>query len=289
MRRYERFRRLAAVAACVGSTTAIAALGGAAPAMAKVKCDAGPLWATGSSFQGTQQKEFLKVWPTFSECETVPKITYFPNASGIGLEELGMGNVKGEKGGEFQNVDEEVLKLEKNKEPCGPLNIGPPAFCLDLYDGSDDAPTLKQNEFSTIASGGKTAGTTNRGTITVPTAEGPLAAMLSLPAGCKVLNHSRFDLGNVAWGQVFEGKKAPGSGDPGGIQAQGGFAAATWGALLTQLNYKYLGTNQEVFLSANSFTDVTPPEETLTRFKEGAVEHVKTATWKKPKKANRKK
>src|ERR1700704_2081602 len=52
MNRHHKRRRFAALAACVGSTAAIAVLGTAGPALATVPCRTGG-FASGSSFQGT--------------------------------------------------------------------------------------------------------------------------------------------------------------------------------------------------------------------------------------------
>jgi len=294
-RYYRRCRRLAVLAACVGSTTAVAALAGAGPAMASVKCDPGPLYASGSSFQNTAQSVFKTGWAgehenaklekiKNSNCEGgPPSITYTATSSGEGLEVFGMGNVKGEKQGELLNKqDSLVKKLEEEAKACGPKNAGPPASCLDIFVGSDDGPTeLPKNEQlggATTASGGKSGNKggerEHRAAVVIPVAQGPVAVMLSLPAGCKIQTGSKVDLTNVALGQLWEAKSAKGAkgaGDPGGIQAQGGYAAATWGAFLTQLGYTKVAKESE--LTATSFTE-TAPEETLTRYSASNEEEV---------------
>jgi hypothetical protein len=87
--------------------------------------------------------------------------------------------------------------------------------------------------------------------------------MMSLPAGCKVLNGIKIDLPNVTLGQLYEGERPPSGEDPGGIRAQGGYSAETWGALLTQLGY--VKVNSEAQLTENEFTEMVP-DETLTRY-----------------------
>ena len=94
-------------------------------------------------------------------------------------------------------------------------------------------------------------------------AEGPITVSLSLPAGCTVANESKLDVTNNTVTQLFEGLRKPKEGgkskDLGGIQAQGGYAANTWGALLTQLGVTF----------ATSL-----PKEALTRHVAGASESV---------------
>lgn len=311
MSRHYGFRRLAALAACVGSTTAIAALAGAGPAMASVKCDAGPLYASGSSFQNTAQAVFKEHWPgestntkgektKNSNCEGgPPSITYTATSSGEGEEVFGMGNVKGEKLGELLNKqDTTVKKLEEESKACGPKNVGPPASCLDIYIGSDDGPTeLPKNEQlggATTASGGKSGNKggekEHRAAVVIPVAEGPVAVMLSLPAGCRIQSGDRVDVNNVTLGQLWEAKSAKGAkgaGDPGGIQAQGGYAAATWGALLTQLGYTKVAYAPE--MTATTFTEQPPIEETLTRYSATNEEEVEVRSLEEAEKGESKK
>jgi ABC-type phosphate transport system substrate-binding protein len=83
-----------------------------------------------------------------------------------------------------------------------------------------------------VASGAK-----NPAEITIPVAQAPVAVMLSLPVNCKIQSGSAVDINNTTIPQIWEGTNAPGGSDLGGIQAQGGYAIATWGALFHQLGY----------------------------------------------------
>ena len=287
MSRYDSFRRFAALAACVGSTAAIAALGAASPAGAATCVKASSkLYASGSSFQGISQTSVKATWPAHSKCTEAPTsstITYTATSSGKGLEVFGAGNLKNEFATELLNRKDTTVKaLEEKSETCEPkINKAaathePSGKCLDVYIGTDDAPSLTQLANMTLGAVGKTghlpAGggiKENRGAIVVPYAEGPLAFGFSLPAGCKIQTASRINLTNVALGQIFEAEKAPSGADPGGIQAQGGYATATWGALLTQLGYTKVAKESE--LAENKFTE-TAPEESLTRYESGAGE-----------------
>jgi ABC-type phosphate transport system substrate-binding protein len=253
MSRFDRYRRLAAFAACVGTTTTIAVLGSTAPAMAYT-CDAGPVFSSGSSLQATAQELWESKWSANTKCTTTPKISYAGTSSGEGLEEFGANT------GELNAQENPTVKaLEEKAEPCGPKDTE--GQCLDIIVGTDDPPGASQIGEASAAAGAATG----QAEITVPVAEGPVAIPLSLPAGCKITSASKVDVTNTALTQLFEGLRAKGEGgnakDPGGIQAQGGYAANTWGALLTQLGV--------------SFTTSTP-EETLTRHVAGAEESVQT-------------
>jgi ABC-type phosphate transport system substrate-binding protein len=271
MSRYDRYRRFAAFAACVGSTTAIAALGGAAPAMAST-CDAGPVYSSGSSLQAAAQELWEKEWPANTKCTKTPTITYAGTSSGEGLEEFGANS------GELNAKENPTVKaLEEKGEPCGPKDTA--GQCLDIIAGTDDPPTGAQIGEASAAAGAATG----QAEITVPVAEGPVAVALSLPAGCKIANESKVDLNNTTITQLWEGLRAKGEGgnakDLGGIQAQGGFAANTWGALLHQLGYTEVGTEKEVEEKAakgeKAFASLTA-EETLTRHVSGKEETVET-------------
>ena len=284
MSRYDSFRRFAAVAACVGSTTAIVALAGASPAAAATCVKASSkLYASGSSFQGISQTEIKNGWPAHSKCTEAPTtgtITYTATSSGKGLEVFGAGNLKDELATELLNRKDTTVKaLEEKSETCEPkINKAAATHetsgkCLDVYIGTDDAPSAQQLENMTGGAVGKTYKKTNRGAVVVPYAEGPLAIGFSLPAGCKVLNASKIYLPNATLSQMFEGERKPSGEDLGGIQAQGGYAAATWGALLTQLGYSKVGKESE--LAENKFAETgSLPEESLTRYSESKEEEV---------------
>ena len=253
MSRHGTYRRLAAFAACVGTTTALAALGSAAPAMA-LKCDAGPVYSSGSSLQKAAQELWESKWSANSNCEgkVTPKIEYAGTSSGSGLEEFGANSG-------VLNADENptVAKLQEKSEACGPKDTE--GECLDLIAGTDDPPSGAQIGEASAAAGAATG----QAEITVPVAEGPVAVPLSLPAGCTIAGASKLDLPNNTVTQLFEGlrkaKEGGKSKDLGGIQAQGGYAANTWGALLTQLGVTF---------------STALPKETLTRHIAGASESV---------------
>jgi hypothetical protein len=253
MSRHGTFRRFATLVACVGSTTAIAALSSAAPAVA-YKCTAGPVYSSGSSLQKAAQELWESKWSANSSCESkvTPKIEYAGTSSGSGLEEFGANS------GELNtNENPTVKKLQEEGKPCGPKDVE--NECLDLIVGTDDPPSTAQIGEASAAAGAATG----QAEITVPVAEGPVAVALSLPAGCTVANESKIDVTNNAVTQLWEGLRKPKEGgkskDLGGIQSQGGYAANTWGALLTQLGVSF---------------STALPKETLTRHVAGASESV---------------
>ena len=268
-------------------------------------CSSVPAFASGSSMQTLLQPGFLKnYWsltcsnPPYYYAET-PEIFYTPTSSGEGLQVFGMGNEDGEGGDQLLADEDPTVKgLEGRKEPCGPLDIGPPASCLDLFVGTDDPPTTAQLENATTASGGKSDehepadGLRHRGAVVVPVAQAPIVVMLSLPAGCQIAEHSELDLTNVALGQLWEGEKAPSGEDPGGIQSQGGYPADTWGALLTQLGYAKVGSEGEVEArhaeGEPAFAE-TAVHATLTRYRQGAEEEVETQSLEELEKGESKK
>jgi ABC-type phosphate transport system substrate-binding protein len=259
MSRFGTYRRFAAAVACVGSTTAIAALGSASPALA-LKCNAGPVYMSGSSLQKTAQELWESKWTANSNClnskseKETPKVEYAGTSSGSGLEEFGANS------GELNATENPtVKKLQEEGKPCGPKDAA--GECLDLIAGTDDPPSTAQIGEASAAAGAATG----QAEITVPVAEGPVSVDLSLPSGCKITTESKVDLTNNTVTQLWEGLRKPKEGgkakDLGGIQAQGGYAANTWGALLTQAGV--------------SFTS-TEPEESLTRHVAGTEETVET-------------
>ena len=215
----------------------------------------------------------MKDWSRYDDCERgTPSLTYTATSDGSGLEVFGTTTEK-----LAPRKDALIAKLEEEHDGCGPVDVE--NECLDLFVASADAPTTAELKYGTTASGGRSNSLGeergHRGLVVIPIAQGPIAAMLSLPAGCKIQKGSKLDLNNVTLGQIFEAKRAPGSGDPGGVGAQNGYVADTWGALLSQLGYARVANESE--LSSGKFTEGTP-EETLTRYKAGSEEEVKTAT-----------
>ncbi|HME02146.1 MAG TPA: hypothetical protein VKG38_03845, partial [Solirubrobacteraceae bacterium] len=248
------------------------------------KCAQGALFASGSGFQGAVQSVFREHYVATkadSLCEEPPPptTTYTPTLSAAGLEAFGAGNAEDKFAEELLNRKDTTIKgLEERKEACGPEIVKAAAKgeasgkCLDLFIGTDDAPTPTQLANMTKAAGGKTGhlpaggGTKeNRGAVVVPVAQGPITVMLSLPAGCRIKGGNKVELSNVALGQIYEGENLPKIGsDPGGIEPQGGYGYATWGALLTQLGYAKVA--KESGLGAASFYDAGTAEETLQRY-----------------------
>ncbi|HEY7953506.1 MAG TPA: hypothetical protein VID70_11030 [Solirubrobacteraceae bacterium] len=225
MNRHHKRRRFAALAACVGSTAALAVLGSAGPALATVPCRTGG-FASGSSFQGTAQQTVWLLgtsWGTHSSCTVAPTsstITYTKSASGPGLEEFGNGT------GVLDATQDPVAFTSgsETKDAAGQV--------LDWFTGSDDAPTPFELGEARVASGAK-----NPAEITIPVAQAPVSVLLSLPLSCKIVSGSAVDINTTTVPQIWEGSNPPSGSDPGGIHAQGGYAIATWGALLTQLGY----------------------------------------------------
>jgi ABC-type phosphate transport system substrate-binding protein len=219
MSRHHGYRRLAALAACVGSTAAVAALSSAAPALA-VTC-ATPGFASGSSLQNTAQTSvWLTNWDAVSKCSVAPKITYTKTSSGEGLNEFG------------NNTGVLAPKEDPTAFSSGSSIKDVEGEVLDDYVGTDDAPTSEQLGEAWAAAGAKALAE-----ITIPVAQAPVAVILSLPAKCKLASGSEVDIDNATLGQLWEGTNPANSPDPGGIAAQGGYSAATWGAFLTQLGY----------------------------------------------------
>ncbi len=236
MSRHHKKRRLAALAACVGGSAALAALAGAGTAAASVTC--APVgYASGSSFQSTAMSSVWLTsagWGSHSSCTEAPTsktITYTKTSSGAGLEEFGD---TGEPAGEFHPEADPTAFASKEagliKDVAGQN--------LDYYVGTDDPPSQGQLSEAQAATGAA-----HLAQITVPIAQGPVTVMLSLPAGCLIPSGSQVDLPNKVIGQLWEGTNAPNGKDPGGIQAQGGYAIDTWGAFLTQLGYTKTATN----------------------------------------------
>jgi hypothetical protein len=261
MSRFDRYRRYAALAACVGSTSAVVALASAGPAMATVKCVESPVYGSGSSFQNTAQGVFKANWSAHTSCEKgVPTSVYTATSSGEGLEVFGFGNAAGLNKEVLQPAKDVIAEEARTKGTCVALDIG--GKCLDLFVGSDDAPSTEQLKYGTTASGGKSnvllEEKGHRGDVVIPVAQGPVAAILSLPAGCKILAGSKLNLTNEAFNALFAGK---GNGKP-----------ENWGKLLEKLGYSKVASEGE--LAANKFFENATPEAALTRFEVGAEEEV---------------
>jgi|ERR1700722_3994596 len=232
MNRHYGRARLAVLAASVGATVAIASLGSAGSAMASITCSS-PGYASGSSLQNNAQQSIWLTagdWGTHTECSSFPSITYTGTSSGGGLNEYG--NVSGKL-----NAEEDATAFKSAtgiKDKAGQV--------LDWYVGTDDPPSTGNLDNAIVASGDKNG---NFEEITIPVAQAPVAVMLSLPTECLVPTGTTFNLDGKDLEQLWEGTNPAESSDndPGGIPAQGGYGAATWGALLTELEYTKTATN----------------------------------------------
>jgi hypothetical protein len=226
-RRHQSRRRLAALAACVGSTAALAVLGSAGTALATVSC-AAPGYASGSSFQSTAMHSIFLTstgWGAHSSCTVAPTsstITYTATSSGQGLKEFGNSS------GHFQPEEDNTAFTSGSsiKDVAGQV--------LDFYVGTDDPPTPRELGEAALA-----AGTLHnqKAEITVPIAQAPVSVMLSLPANCKITEGSSVDINSTTVPQLWEGATVASGEDPGGVQAQNGYALNTWGAFFSQLGY----------------------------------------------------
>ncbi len=103
---------------------------------------------------------------------------------------------------------------------------------LDWFVGTNDPPTTAQLEKAQTASGASSLSE-----MAVPVAQTSIAVLLSLPTGCKLESGTSVSIDNTTLGQLWEGTNAHSGEDPGGIQAQGGYAIGTWGAFFHQLGY----------------------------------------------------
>ncbi|HEV3071631.1 MAG TPA: hypothetical protein VGY76_09455 [Solirubrobacteraceae bacterium] len=226
MNRNHRRSRLAALAACAALLSALATLGFAGPAAATLACSK-PGYASGDALQSIAQVEVFITstgWGAHSSCSSAPAsswMTYSHTSAGQALDEFG--NNSGEL-----NAHEDKVAFESTtgtpKDAAGQV--------LDWFVGTGDPPTTVQLEEAKTASG---ASALNE--ITLPVAQASIAVLLSLPTGCKVQSGSAVDINNTTLGQLWEGTNAHSGEDPGGIQAQGGYAIGTWGALFHQLGY----------------------------------------------------
>jgi PBP superfamily domain len=233
MHRHRR-SRLAALAAGVGTTVAIAALGSASSAMA-VTC-ASPGYASGSSLQNIAQQSIWLTptgWGAHTACSSLPSVTYSGTSSGAGLNEFGndINAVLAPK--EDETADKSATGY---KDKAGEV--------LDWYVGSDDPPEQGELTEAEIASSGSSAKATLE-EITIPVAQAPVAVILSLPTGCTIEEKGSLNIDGKDLVELWEGTNPaePSDNDPGGIPALGGYGADTWGSFLTQVGYtKTAGT-----------------------------------------------
>jgi hypothetical protein len=218
MNRHFKVTRLTVFVASVCAAMGVAAMSTASSALAA--CASGG-FASGSSLQTEAWK---KIWLTstgwgkhLGVCASLPTITYTSTSSGEGLDEFGNNNGKLDPAIDTKNT--------------GPYHDAEGGF-LDWFVGSDDAPNEAQNLNAEVASGDKKGQFEE---ITVPVAEAPVSVMFSLPAKCTIAEGVKLHLSGKTLVQIWEGTQVSPVKGLGEIPAQGGFAAATWGALLTQL------------------------------------------------------
>src|SRR6202035_4875766 len=90
MSRHKGRARLAALAASVGATVVVAALGSTGTAMASVTC-ASPGFGSGATAQTPAQAIWLPAgaWGANTECSSFPSVTYTGTTAGAGLNEFG--------------------------------------------------------------------------------------------------------------------------------------------------------------------------------------------------------
>jgi hypothetical protein len=223
MKRHHKRRRLAAMAACVATIAALATLGSAGSASA-LGCTA-PGFGSGDSTQTIAMAEVWLTssgWFTHSSCFGPPEfswVTYDHTSAGQALEEFG--NNTGELNAHEDRVAFEAIAI---KDAAGQV--------LDWFVGTDDPPTTQQLEKAQTA-----VGASSLAEMTFPVAQTSIAVLLSLPTGCKIQSTSKVDINSTTLGQLWEGTNAHSGEDPGGVQAQGGYAIGTWGAFFHQLGY----------------------------------------------------
>lgn len=201
-------------------------LGSTGSAVATVTCQS-PGYASGDAFQSIAQVETWLTssgWDTHSSCSSAPtssSMIYSHTSAGQALDEFG--NNTGELNGHEDSVAFESATGTKDEE----------GQVLDWFVGTTDPPTTAQLEHAQTAAG---AGALTE--MTIPVAQSTVAVLLSLPIHCKVQSGSAVDIDNPTLGQLWEGTNAKSGEDPGGVQAQGGYAIGTWGALFHQLGYE---------------------------------------------------
>jgi hypothetical protein len=249
-------RRLAALAAMAGATTMLASLAVAGPAAATVQCETTTGYGSGATLDSSAMSEVWLAstgWDAHTNCASPPKVVYTKTSNGAGLEEFGNGT------GVLQpEEDPTAVKAEEKgegiKDEAG--NV------LDWFVTSSDAPSGPELGNARAAAKAK-----NEPEVVVPFAQAPIAVLLSLPAGCEIDPGSPVDLNNTSIGQLWEGTDKPSGKDPGGIQAQGGYAADTWGAFLAQLGYTKIASPTEFVEGEKQFVDSGTPtgcEQSLT-------------------------
>jgi hypothetical protein len=232
MNRHHRGGRLAALAVCTGATAALALLCMAGGAAAAVTCGQ-PGFASGANLESIAQTQVWLTssgWGAHSSCTSAPTsttISYDKTSTGAGLEEFGNSS------GHFEPQKDEKAYTS------GATIMDTEGKVLDWYVGTDQAPTPRELGEAALA-----AGTLHnqKAEITIPVLQAPEAVLLSLPAGCKIEPASHVELNNTTLPQLWEGSDPPSGEDPGGIQAQNGYAVATWGAFLSQLGYSEISS-----------------------------------------------
>src|SRR5580692_1483712 len=159
MNHRHRARRLVALATCVGTTAALAALGGAPAAFATAEDTCTTAYGSGSSLQKeAQKKDFLShfagtytISGVTSGCTSTPSITYTSSSSGQGLNEFGdTTGVISKKEDSPAHADTTSPCTESGPEPEKAKKEG---GCLDGYVGTDVPPTAGELGEARVAAG----------------------------------------------------------------------------------------------------------------------------------------
>jgi ABC-type phosphate transport system substrate-binding protein len=157
-------------------------------------------------------------------CSSRPQAAYYSSSSGVGLNEFG--NTTG-----VINKAEDKQADADTSSPCkesGPQVEGHfVGGCLDGYVASDVPPNAGELGEARVA-----AGALNLNELTLPVAQAPVAALLSLPAKCSVPTETALDVTNETLDQAWLGTIPAGGSDPHG----GSYPANTWGALLAKIS-----------------------------------------------------
>ncbi|HST55757.1 MAG TPA: hypothetical protein VLJ42_07665 [Solirubrobacteraceae bacterium] len=237
MSRHHKARRLSVLTACVGATAVLGAFAGVSPALATPTDNCTTIYGAGSSLQkiaqGSQDGSVAGVWlnnwnGTYnagaSGCSSKPQVKYNPIGSGAGLDEFGNNT------GTIDKTLDTVANADTTS-PCkvsGPAAQQGPGFgCLDAYVGTDDPPTAGQ-----LGEAQQAAGALGPVEMTLPVAQAPVAALLSLPQNCTITSNTAVNIANTYLDALWEAT----------VPAGGGYSADTWGAFFTLIGQSFTNT-----------------------------------------------
>jgi hypothetical protein len=205
---FRHLRRPVALVAGLVATGALAAFG-SAPALAVTVT---PIWSSGATIQNQLQSDVLiKDWTYGSN------VTWTSTSAGDAFAEFG--NVTG--------------SLDLTQDPTADKATGGPY--LDGYVAVDSAPTgpyttSKTNLYEAKAAAVAAGDNSDAYEVTVPVAQTGIEIPLSLPA--KLTVSGQILLTNKLLAELFAGT----------VPAAGGYAANTWGALLTLAGASFTDT-----------------------------------------------